>query len=95
MGAAQGDGMRTAKYLRAIGTSREWQRDPTMSHVVDPSLFHVGDYIRDDEGYDRIVAIDDAVFGSSDTRLAHLVACPRPGRRATIHDMRKQQDATK
>lgn len=57
------------RYLRK---KKEGMRDPTMTHVDDPYLFRVGDYVRDDEGWSVIAAIREAPFGNPDTRFIYL-----------------------
>lgn len=55
------------RYLRK---KQDGPHDPTMTHVDDPSIYKVGDCIRDYEGWSMIVAIDEEAF--PDTRFAHL-----------------------
>jgi hypothetical protein len=80
------------KYLRRRTTGRG--EDPTMTWVSDPSIFAVGDYLRDSWNVMRIKRIDEAVFGNPDIRFAHLSdpvdeeAIPEG---ATIHDLRTPQ----
>lgn len=73
------------RYLRK---KREGMRDPTMTHVDDPCVFQVGDYVRDHEGWNRITAIRDNVFDNPDIRFADLEWCLEPPNGARIHDFR-------
>lgn len=57
---------------RYIRQKRDGLRDPTMTHVEDPSVFHVGDCVRSYEGWQIITAIDESPFGNPDTRFVHL-----------------------
>ena len=63
----------TGRYIRK---KQDGPRDPTMTHVEDPSVFQVGDCVRDYKGWSVITAIDGAVFGDPTTRFIHLRELP-------------------
>lgn len=83
----------SGKYLRK---RRPGLQDPTMTHVDDPQAFKVGDYIRDEWGYDLIVSIDDNMFDNPDIRFVHLIEWNNPiSGGAAVHDVRENDRETK
>lgn len=62
-----------------------------MTYVDDPQTLRVGDFIRDECGYDRIVSIRENMFDNPDIRFAYLFEINDPGNippGAIIHDVR-------
>lgn len=59
----------TGRYIRQ---KRDGMRDPTMTHVEDPSVFVVGHLVRDYTGWHIIVDIRESQFGDPMTRFIYL-----------------------
>jgi hypothetical protein len=72
------------KYLRRL-THKPC--DPTMTYMEDPYIVKVGDWLQDNEGYHRVLSIDEY---RSDIRFAHLTGHTAPPNGAVIHDLRDE-----
>lgn len=57
---------------RYIRQKREGMRDPTMTHVEDPSVFEVGHLVRSYSGWQIIADIREEQFGDPMTRFITL-----------------------
>lgn len=77
------------KYLRK---KKPGMHDPTMTHMDDPYVVKVGDYLRDSYKYSRVVAIMDKVF--PDTRFAYVKECDELPDDAVLWDVQEQQART-
>lgn len=82
----------SGKYLRKIEGDKP--RDPTMTHMVDPYIVRVGDWLQDSWGCCRVIAIDEARFDNPNIRFAHLTEEGIPGGGAVIHDLREEDART-
>ena len=82
----------SGKYLRkrVPGVAQ----DPTMTHVDDPQVFHVGEYIQGHRGLYRITDIEDARFGNPDIRFAHIEKVSAPIAGSIVHDVRENEIET-
>lgn len=81
------------KYLKEIDSS-DRMRDPTMTHVIDPWVFRVGDCLQDGYGWSRIIGFD-ADKESPRLRFAYTERIRRPKKYDRCYDLRDSYSETR